>query len=55
MERVEEVRVVYRGMTQVARRLGVSRPWLSYVLHGRRKPSKELARKLEKLGFKVSG
>ena len=37
LEKIEQVRVVYRGLTQAARALGCSRAHLSYVLHGDRK------------------
>ena len=50
LEKVERTQVVYRGLTQAARRLGVSRPHLSYVLHGVRKPSEKLARGLRRMG-----
>lgn len=53
MERVEETRVVFRGVGAMARRLGISRPYLSHVLHGRMKPGKKLAERLARLGFKV--
>ena len=50
LQRVEQVRVVYRGLTQAARLLGCSRAHLSYVLHGQRKPSTKLARALKRMG-----
>lgn len=50
LQRIEQVRVVYRGLTQAARSLGCSRAHLSYVLHGQRKPSEALARKLKRMG-----
>ena len=50
LERIEQVRVVYRGLTQAARLLGCSRAHLSYVLHGQRKPSERLARALKRMG-----
>jgi hypothetical protein len=50
LEKVEEVRVVYRGLTSAAKRLGCSRVHLSYVLHGQRKPSDRLRRGLARLG-----
>ena len=50
LQRIEQVRVVYRGLTQAARLLGCSRTHLSYVLHGKRKPSEALARKLKRMG-----
>lgn len=53
LEKIEQVRVVYRGLTQAARLLGCSRPHLSYVLHGQRKPSAKLARGLKRLGIEV--
>lgn len=37
------------SITDAARLLGCTRPWLSPVLHGRAKPSPELARKMEEL------
>lgn len=51
LERVERTQVVYRGLTQAARWLGCSRPHLSYVLHGQRKPSDELRSRLARLGI----
>ena len=51
LERMTETRVVYRGINQAARRLGVSRGHLSFVMHGTRRPGKELARKLSKMGI----
>ena len=53
LQRIEQVRVVYRGLTQAARQLGCSRAHLSYVLHGQRKPSEALARKLKRMGVEV--
>ncbi len=53
LERVERVQVVYRGLTAAARRLGVSRAHLSYVLHGKRKASAKLARGLRRMGIEV--
>ncbi|MBR3822772.1 MAG: hypothetical protein IKJ37_14265 [Kiritimatiellae bacterium] len=50
LEKVEEVRVVYRGLTSAAKRLGCSRVHLSYVLHGQRKPSERLRRGLKRMG-----
>ena len=50
LQRIEQTRVVYRGLTQAARLLGCSRAHLSYVLHGQRKPSESLARKLKGMG-----
>lgn len=42
---------MYRGVTQSARLLGCSRAHLSYVLHGQRKPSDRLARRLARMGI----
>ena len=50
LERVEETRIVYRGLTGAARALGCSRVHLSYVLHGQRKPSERLRRGLKRMG-----
>ena len=50
LEKITQTRVVYRGLTEAARRLGCSRPHLSYVLHGQRKPSDKLRRGLARLG-----
>ena len=50
LEKITQTRVVYRGLTEAARRLGCSRPHLSYVLHGQRKPSETLRRRLARLG-----
>ena len=55
LEKIEQVRVVYRGLTQAARALGCSRAHLSYVLHGKRKPSESLSRKLKRMGVDVEG
>lgn len=54
LEKIEQVRVVYRGLTQAARALGCSRAHLSYVLHGQRKPSERLARALKRMGVEVA-
>lgn len=53
LQRIEQTRVVYRGLTQAARLLGCSRAHLSYVLHGQRKPSESLARKLKRMGIET--
>lgn len=53
LEKIEQVRVVYRGLTAAARSLGCSRAHLSYVLHGKRKPSDRLARQLRRMGVEV--
>ena len=50
LEKVTRTQIVYRGLTEAARRLGCSRPHLSYVLHGQRKPSDRLRRGLARLG-----
>ena len=50
LEKITQTRVVYRGLTEAARRLGCSRPHLSYVRHGQRKPSDKLRRGLARLG-----
>lgn len=55
LEKIEQVRVVYRGLTQAARALGCSRAHLSYVLHGKRKASERLAAKLKRMGVEVEG
>ena len=55
LEKIEQVRVVYRGLTVAARSLGCSRAHLSYVLHGKRKPSERLARQLRRMGVEVEG
>ena len=55
LQRSEQTRVVYRGLTQAARSLGCSRAHLSYVLHGKRKPSERLARALKRMGVEVEG
>lgn len=54
---VKETRVVtrYRGMSAAARKLGVSRGHLSYVLHGQRKPGKRLAAMLARMGVAEAG
>ena len=53
LQRIEQVRVVYRGLTQAARLLGCSRAHLSYVLHGQRKPSERLAWALKRMGVEL--
>ena len=53
LERVEQVRVVYRGMSAAARELCVSRAHLSYVLHGKRRAGAALARRLRRMGVEV--
>ena len=50
LKKETRTQVVYRGLTQAARLLGCSRPHLSYVLHGQRKPSATLARGLRRMG-----
>ena len=50
LEKVTRTQIVYRGITQSARLLGCSRAHLSYVLHGQRKPSDRLARRLARMG-----
>lgn len=55
LEKIEQVRVVYRGLTQAARALGCSRAHLSNVLHGKRKASERLAAKLKRMGVEVEG
>ena len=54
LEKIEQVRVMYRGLTGAARALGCSRAHLSYVLHGKRKPSERLARALKRMGVEVA-
>ena len=51
LEKIERTQIVYRGLTRAARLLGVSRPHLSYVLHGQRKPSDRLVRGLRRMGI----
>jgi len=53
LKKETRTQVVYRGLTQAARLLGCSRPHLSYVLHGQRKPSQKLARGLRRMGIEV--
>lgn len=50
LERVEQTRVVYRGLTKAAKVLGCSRSHLSYVLHGKRPATRKMARELKRLG-----
>ena len=50
LKKVTRTRIEWRGLTQAARLLGCSRAHLSYVLHGQRKPSESLARKLKRMG-----
>jgi len=44
---------LFRGVTQAARRVGVSQSHLSRVLRGEREPGRDLERKLRKLGIKL--
>ena len=55
LEKIEQVRVVYRGLTQAARSLGCSRAHLSYVLHGKRKPSAALLLRISELEQQAGG
>ena len=50
LQKVTRTQIVYRGLTKAARLLGCSRPHLSYVLHGHRKPSARLVRGLRRMG-----
>ena len=50
LERVEQHRIVWRGINRAARHLGVCPAHLSMVLNGHRKPSERLARGLARLG-----
>jgi len=50
MEKITKTTTVYRGLNAAAKKLGVSRTHLSYVLHGQRKAGAELAKKLKRLG-----
>ena len=52
--RQERTQVVYRGLTQAAKALGVSRPHLSYVLHGKRRCGARLAARLRRMGIDVT-
>lgn len=45
--------VSYRGVSEVARRVRCSQSHLSRVLRGERKPGKELAKKLARMGVDV--
>ena len=49
-----ESRLMYAGITAVARRLGCSREHLSTVLHGKRKANDALAQKLKRMGVAVA-
>ena len=44
-------RLTYTGITSAARRFGCSREHLSKVLHGQRKPTDSLKRRLARLGI----
>lgn len=44
---------LYRGVTEAARKCGVSQGHLSRVLSGERAPGKELERKLRKMGIRL--
>lgn len=44
---------LYRGVTEAARKCGVSQGHLSRVLSGERVPGKELERKLRKMGIRL--
>lgn len=50
LERIEQHRVVWRGINKAARHLGVSQAHLSLVLNGHRKPGERLVRGLARLG-----
>ena len=52
---VKETRTVtrFRGLGRAARELGVSRGHLSDVLHGQRKPGKDLEKKLRRMGIRL--
>lgn len=39
------------GVAVVARRIGCHPSQLSYILHGKRKPSKTIRRRLERMGI----
>ena len=44
-------RLTYTGITITAQRFGCSREHLSRVLHGKRKPSERIVRRLARLGI----
>lgn len=52
--RIEERTVAFRGAGRAAEALGVSRPHLSLVLHGKRKASARLAARLRRMGLEVA-
>jgi len=45
MDQIRE-RMSDRNISEVARRIGVTRVWLSYILNGHHVPSKELQQRL---------
>jgi transcriptional regulator with XRE-family HTH domain len=44
---------LFRGVTRTARLVGVSQSHLSRVLHGQRKPGKDLEKKLRRMGIRL--
>ena len=48
-----EKTVRFRGLGAAAQQLGCSKPHLSYVLRGQRKPGKSLADKIAAIGIKL--
>jgi len=44
---------LYRGVSEVARRVGVSQSHLSRVLRGERKAGAELERRIRRLGLRI--
>ena len=53
MEAVLEKRTVtrWKGIAECSRRLNISRAHLSRVMHGERKPGRDLERRMRKLGL----
>ncbi len=50
LEKIEQTRVVYRGLTRAAKYCGCSLAHLSYVLHGQRRAGAALRRRLARMG-----
>lgn len=53
MEKITKTTTIYKGLNKAAKKLGVSRTHLSYVLHGQRKAGAELAKKINRLGIEL--
>ena len=45
--------VWYKGVSTMARRLGISRVYLSYILHGKCTPTAGIAERMARMGIDV--